>query len=67
MPHILEADHVTKSYAIADRQIAVLDDVSFAIQPGEFVVIMGSSGSGKSTLLSILSGLDQPTRGRCAD
>ena len=64
MPPILEADHVTKSYAIAERQIAVLDDVSFAIAPGEFVVIMGSSGSGKSTLLSILSGLDQPTRGR---
>ena len=64
MPPILEADHVTKSYAIAERQIAVLDDVSFAIEPGEFVVIMGSSGSGKSTLLSILSGLDQPTRGR---
>ncbi len=61
---ILEADHITKSYAIADRQIAVLDDVSFTIEPGEFVVIMGSSGSGKSTLLSILSGLDQPTHGR---
>jgi len=64
MPPILEADHLTKSYAIAERQIAVLDDVSFAIAPGEFVVIMGSSGSGKSTLLSILSGLDQPTHGR---
>lgn len=64
MPPILEADHVTKSYAIAERQIAVLDDVAFAIEAGEFVVIMGSSGSGKSTLLSILSGLDQPTRGR---
>ena len=34
MPLILEADHVTKSYAIAERQIAVLDDVSFAIEPG---------------------------------
>ncbi|MFN8464926.1 MAG: hypothetical protein U0X20_05215 [Caldilineaceae bacterium] len=37
MPPILRADHVTKSYAIAERQIAVLDDVSFAIAPGEFV------------------------------
>lgn len=64
MPPILEAEHVTKTFAIAERQIAVLDDVSFAVEPGEFVVIMGSSGSGKSTLLSILSGLDQPTRGR---
>ena len=64
MVSILEAEHVTKRYAIADRQIAVLDDVSFAVAPGEFVVIMGSSGSGKSTLLSILSGLDRPTAGR---
>ena len=46
----------------------MLDAVSFAIDPGEFVVIMGSSGSGKSTLLSLLSGLDQPTSGRiCID
>ncbi len=64
MPAILEADQITKAYAIGDRQIAVLDAVSFAIAPGEFVVIMGSSGSGKSTLLSLLSGLDRPTSGR---
>lgn len=64
MPAILSAEQITKSYVIGDRQIAVLDDVSFDIQPGEFVVIMGSSGSGKSTLLSVLSGLDQPSRGR---
>ncbi len=61
---VLEADHITKAYPIGDRQIAVLDDVSFAVAPGEFVVIMGSSGSGKSTLLSVLSGLDQPSQGR---
>jgi putative ABC transport system ATP-binding protein len=64
MPAILEAQHVTKTYAIAERQIAVLDDVTFVIEQGEFVVIMGSSGSGKSTLLSLLSGLDRPSRGR---
>jgi putative ABC transport system ATP-binding protein len=64
MASILEADHVTKRYAIADRQIAVIDDVHFAVAPGEFLVIMGSSGSGKSTLLTILSGLDRPTAGR---
>ena len=65
---ILEADCVTKTYAIGDRQIAVLDAVSFVVQPGEFVVIMGSSGSGKSTLLSLLSGLDRPSSGRiCID
>ena len=64
MSAILEADQITKTYAIGDRQIAVLDAVSFAVEPGEFVVIMGSSGSGKSTLLSLLSGLDRPSRGR---
>jgi putative ABC transport system ATP-binding protein len=64
MNTILAAEHLTKSYAIGDRSVAVLDDVSFAVEHGEFVVIMGSSGSGKSTLLSLLSGLDQPTSGR---
>lgn len=64
MAAILEADRVTKRYAIADRQIAVLDDVTFSVTPGEFLVIMGRSGSGKSTLLSILSGLDRPSAGR---
>ena len=64
MPAILEADQVTKTYTIGERQIAVLEAVSFAVQPGEFVVIMGSSGSGKSTLLSLLSGLDRPSSGR---
>ncbi len=61
---ILEAQNLTKTYHIEDRAITVLDDVSFAIEPGEFVVIKGSSGSGKSTLLSLLSGLDNPTSGR---
>jgi putative ABC transport system ATP-binding protein len=64
MNTILAAEHLTKSYAIGARSVAVLDDVSFAVEQGAFVVIMGSSGSGKSTLLSLLSGLDQPTRGR---
>ncbi len=61
---ILEARELTKTYTIADRPIRVLDDVSFAIDAGEFVVIKGSSGSGKSTLLSLLSGLDSPSTGR---
>ncbi|MEZ4640801.1 MAG: ATP-binding cassette domain-containing protein [Caldilineaceae bacterium] len=61
---VLEAQNLTKTYHIEDRAITVLDDVSFAIDPGEFVVIKGSSGSGKSTLLSLLSGLDSPTAGR---
>jgi len=61
---ILEAAGLTKTYMIRERPITVLDDVSFRIEPGEFVVIKGSSGSGKSTLLSLLSGLDAPTAGR---
>lgn len=60
----LEARRLTKSYTIGSRTITVLDDVSFTIAPGEFVVIKGSSGSGKTTLLSLLSGLDNPTSGR---
>jgi putative ABC transport system ATP-binding protein len=61
---ILEARELTKTYRIEERSIPVLDDVSFSIEPGEFVVIKGSSGSGKSTLLSLLSGLDSPSQGR---
>ena len=61
---ILEANSITKTYQIGDRQIDVLSDVSLALNPGEFVAITGSSGSGKSTLLSLLSGLDSPTHGR---
>ncbi len=61
---VLEAQQLTKTYQIEARSMTVLDDVSFAIEPGQFVVIKGSSGSGKSTLLSLLSGLDQPTTGR---
>lgn len=61
---ILEARQLTKSYTIADRRVAVIDSVSFAVATGEFVVIDGSSGSGKTTLLSLLSGLDRPTSGR---
>jgi putative ABC transport system ATP-binding protein len=60
---ILEARQLTKSYAIGERQVRVLDSVSLSIDTGEFIVIAGSSGSGKTTLLSLLSGLDRPTSG----
>lgn len=60
----LEARNVSKLYTVDNRELCVLEDVSLTIQQGEFVVIMGSSGSGKTTLLSLLSGLDNPTRGR---
>ena len=61
---IIDVQSVTKSYPIGGRTLRVLDDVSFDVQAGDFVVIEGSSGSGKSTLLSLISGLDTPTEGR---
>ena len=61
---ILEARNISKTYSIGNRSIRVLDDVSFHVHSGEFVVIQGSSGSGKTTLLSLLSGLDQPSEGQ---
>lgn len=59
----LEAQHITKTYAVDSRTVTVLDDVCLEVRAGEFVVIEGKSGSGKSTLLSILSGLDMPDSG----
>lgn len=61
---MIEGQHLTKHYTIDDRTISVLDDLSFEIEQGEFVVLEGHSGSGKSTLLSLLAGLDKPTSGR---
>ena len=61
---ILQTENVSKIYRIGEREIAVLEDISFEIEEGTFVVISGSSGSGKTTLLSLLSGLDKPSSGR---
>jgi putative ABC transport system ATP-binding protein len=61
---VAEARDLTKTYTIDDREIRVLDNVSLAVDAGEFLVIEGSSGSGKTTLLSLLSGLDKPSSGR---
>ena len=60
---ILSTRNLTKTYAIGDRKLDVLKDVSLDIHAGEVVAIVGSSGSGKTTLLGLLSGLDQPTTG----
>lgn len=60
---ILRASHLCKTYGKGENQVKALDDVSFSIEKGEFVAIIGPSGSGKSTLMHILGGVDRPDSG----
>lgn len=61
---IIQAIHLSKIYQMGQLQTTALSDISFTIEKGEFVAIMGPSGSGKSTLMHILGGLDAPTTGQ---
>ena len=61
---VLELQNVTRIFGEGDTQVKALDDVSFSIKRGEFVLIVGSSGSGKSTLLNMIGLLDKPTSGK---
>lgn len=61
---ILTVSHLTKVYREGASETRALDDVSFSIEEGAFVAIVGSSGSGKSTLLHLMGGVDRPTSGR---
>ena len=61
---ILRVENLKKYYGQGDNQVRALDDVSFSVDKGQFVAIVGASGSGKSTLLHLIGGLDTPTEGK---
>ena len=61
---ILRVENLTKVYGKGENEVRALDGVSFSVEKGEFVAVIGPSGSGKSTLLHILGGVDRPTGGR---
>ena len=61
---ILRVENLTKIYGEGENAVRALDGVSFSVQKGEFVAVMGASGSGKSTLLHLLGGVDRPTAGK---
>ena len=61
---ILRAENLCRQYGKGENKVIALDNVSFKVDKGEFVAIVGASGSGKSTLLHLLGGVDRPTSGK---
>ena len=61
---ILRVENLTKEYGKGSTKVVALDHVSFSVEKGEFVAIVGASGSGKSTLLHLIGGVDRPTSGK---
>lgn len=61
---ILRIENLVKTYGKGENQIKAVDNISFSVEKGEFLAIIGPSGSGKSTLLHILGGVDRPTSGK---
>ena len=61
---ILKVENLTKIYGKDSTKVVALDNVSFSVEKGEFVAIVGASGSGKSTLLHLIGGVDRPTAGK---
>lgn len=64
MEEILRVENLTKKYGKGENEVIAVNNMSFSVNKGEFVSIVGSSGSGKSTLLHLLGGVDRPTSGK---